>query len=123
MIVVDDSILALWFLQISSDVDYLAALSRLPDGDLRMQWRFRYREGGAPDAWAQHRKSWYESRAGMPLETALEQAREAVNVIGAANGRLEFWELIRGSGSVAEFTAALSMAPFAHVVQTEVRRA
>lgn len=120
-IVVDDSILGLWFLPLSSDCDYLAALNRLPDGELKMQWRFRYREGAAPDAWNQHRKRWYESRTRMPEQAAIAQAREAVRVIATSSGQPEYWELIRGAASVDEFTAALAAAPFAHVLQTKLQ--
>lgn len=115
MIVIDENFVGMWFVQISTDRDYMAALFRTPDG-LQAHWRFRSREGARADAWDQHRKRWYAGLTSEPEADAIVACRRIAHDL-AAQTRGEYWELVRGSSSIEECAEALLRAPFAHVRQ------
>ncbi|HET7909681.1 MAG TPA: hypothetical protein VFL19_03145 [Nitrospira sp.] len=122
-IVLDESILGIWYVKLAEDFDLMIALSR--GGDTGFKVEGRTRQYASPDdPWDEgDRKRWFSG--GIPAKTeeeALKLSRDNMVKIStsfiATFGTKEvpaLFELVRGTHSVEEFAKLLGAMPFAHL--------
>jgi hypothetical protein len=76
-------------------------------------YRFRYSKKDQPDPFDERdEKHWY--RVEGPVEKLISSMSDLSQKIATAAGG-ERWELIRGGGTVEQFTAEFTRLPFAHM--------
>ena len=109
MIEIDDNLLAIWFVTMPPYNDFFAGVSK--PGVLL--YRFRYSKKEQPDPFDERdEKHWY--RVDGPLEKLISTTSEMTQTMAKASGG-ERWELLRGSGTLEQFTAEFAQLPFAHM--------
>ena len=127
-VVIDESIVGIWYAMTSEDEDFMLAVSRREDG-LEMVYRHRY-YNSPDDPWDEKdRKSWYRMVSKQKDEAkAIETAREMVSGVIAIAMRMKrikgdgvMFELLRGESSVEEFGERLRAMPWAHSQQVTLQ--
>lgn len=106
--------IGMWFLPLSDDSDYLAALELTPQG-VKLTYRFRY-HGEVTNPWAPNsndRKSWYSGVSRTTPEEAIATVRALIAVLESSSGR-QSYELLMHDGDVDRFTAELYAQPWAN---------
>src|SRR5262245_30170761 len=130
-IMLDESIRAVWFAQLSDTSDFMAGLNTLPDGNLRLTWRFRYDHPTIQDVWElADEKSWGHanitheanearvvSAVRQMIEAMVEDAKQRHQLTGKRKHVLA--QLVRGKKSVKEFFEEMQRQPWAHVKRTQ----
>jgi hypothetical protein len=114
--ILDDNLLAVWFVTLPNslpEADYLASLTRLPDGKLKLEYRFRYYvDNRAHDS--ADRKRWHSSITDRSVTEVIAMCSGVARSLAATSGG-EWWELLRGTKSFETFRDELLMMPFVHV--------
>jgi hypothetical protein len=111
-ILLNEDLLAVWFMDVSDRSNWLAGLSKHHRGT-RLLWRMRYYEPGTPPD-SPDKKNWYESIYAEPAGEVIQRVRTRLRVVSLfAKDRP--YELIRGDRSLDEFVAEFRRAPFVHV--------
>lgn len=107
----NEQIRAIWFVQVNSSVDWLAAVQEPAPGKARLVYRFRYYADA--EIWdTKDVKNWYAFTGQYP--ELLNTVREMAELMAEARGA-RLCELIRGARSLEEFADLFSSQPFAHV--------
>lgn len=113
MIKMDETIRAIFFVQVSETSNWMAAINEGPNGTIEYMWRMRHGpiDPAKPDDWHNAEKNWYRGTGKMGLEGAFERIRLMLTLLDPlAIGRPH--ELIRGSMTVEEFARELSRQPW-----------
>jgi hypothetical protein len=111
-VLLNDDILAVWFLDVSETSNWLAALSKHPLGT-RLSGRMRYYERNSPPD-SEDQKEWFEEISRDCPEEAIERVRARLRSQSRfAQGNP--YELIRGKRTLDEFVEEFLRAPFVHV--------
>lgn len=106
----DDTLLAVWYIQISTTSNMLSSVSQLPDGKFQMMTRFRYyRDKQAFDS--EDEKSGYQVVSAKP--DALDTFRGLMHEMRARTGGVMF-ELLRESRTTEEMFAVFESWPVVH---------
>jgi hypothetical protein len=71
--------LALFFIQVTADTNWLASVSRTPEGHGYVLYRFRYHDSGALEIG--DRKNWYEIKSTEPPAVALQKTTQVANAM------------------------------------------
>lgn len=98
-ITLDRNTLALFFMQLQPDVNWLACVSRTPEGHGYVLYRFRYQESNLPDV--DDRKAWYEVKSKEPPARVLEKTRQLANVMAVKWG-CTLHSIVREHGDAEE---------------------
>jgi hypothetical protein len=119
MIVIDDNIVAIWFMPTADQQDWLCAISEIePDKKYKIVYRFRYHVDEKNPFESDDRKSWYEGSFTGTRHYAISSMREVVKTMWAATGRgpHKTWpyEIVK-TGTLEEFTKKYLDAPFVFV--------
>lgn len=117
---INEQLLAIWFMPVTTTSDWLAALARTDDGRLRFTSRMRYYNPESTDPHdGKDKKSEYSGVIDGPEDVVLEQVRTAARVLTEhADGPLH--ELIRGSRSPEQFLDELLRQPWAHAKRVNI---
>ena len=116
-ILLDETVRAIWFIQVTPTQDFLQGVNEPKPGEYEMQCRFRYYV--SKDPWDEHdKKSWYRvvSTEGT-LDEFIAKCGEVANKLGDASGakrREQFFELIRGGQSLELFMETFRNQGFVH---------
>lgn len=120
-IVLADKTIAIWFLKLSDDIDYMAGIEwadeesmKANKGTVKLTYRFRYYDHSDPSPWSEaDRKSWYAgTMKDVTKEKAIENFREGINILEKHSGN-KADELINNNGIVALMEEFIKM-PWAH---------
>jgi hypothetical protein len=109
----DDSIRAVWYVQLNAEADWMCGLNKADDG-FRVQYRFRYYETlGAWDGL--DRKNWYRAELkGESPDQVIEAMRKMIAVM-QDKGAGQSFELVRDADETVEaFLTRFTAMPFAH---------
>jgi len=123
MIEIDENIIGLWFASIPNG-DLMAALSRRANGNLEINYRFRYYRD--EKVWDKDKKNWYRVvLKGHDEEHVLTTMRAMFMMTQVRNGAdpLGYYELLRGSMTPKEFAEELQKSHFAHVQNLSMEEA
>lgn len=117
---INDDTIALWFMQVAVDGDWLAHLAKTDEPDaFKFTYRFRYYEGDQSLEFenSQDRKNWYEGTLHKPRGEVIDTIRELQKHLITVDGEVtetDCWELIRGDDeSPDQFMDRLREKPFA----------
>ena len=98
MIEFDDDLIAIWFVTLPPYDDFLAGVTK--PGVLR--YRFRYSKEDQPDPFDERdEKHWYKVEG--PVEKLIELTSQMTQMMADKAGG-ERWELIRGGGTLEQFS-------------------
>ena len=111
----NESIVAIWYADLSEDSDYLMSLSRIDDG-WDLVYRFRYYN--SPDPWDEKdTKNWYRGKLSNENSTEAEVLATLNKVFELmklrADGR-DCYVLLRGEGDFKTFVKEFQKLPFVH---------
>src|ERR1700730_9078855 len=110
-ILLNEDILAVWFVDVSETSNWCAGLSKHPSGT-RLLERMRYYERNSPPD-SPDRRDWYEEISRDSPEEAIERVRARLRSASPfAQGNP--YELIRGNRTLEEFVEEFMRAPFMH---------
>jgi hypothetical protein len=120
-IVIDDNLLAIWWMAIPSrlrpdtnESDLLCSLVRRSPEECELIWRFRYYE--TKGAWdGLDRKNWYQGVVKDPPEEIIATLRVLLKAMSEKAGGNQVYEIVRGDMSTKEFTERFMKMPFVHV--------
>lgn len=114
MIEFDESILGIWFVQLSAESDWMAALHQHESGGVKLLYRFRYYE--TRGAWdGLDRKKWYEAKLSeRDARTACAKMNGVATHLAHAADNAACYACVRGERSLEEFTDYFLTMPFAH---------
>lgn len=113
MIKMDETIRAIFFVQVSETSNWMGAINEGPNGTIEYMWRMRHGpiDPAKPDDWHNAEKNWYHGVAKMGLDGAFERIRLMLTLLDPlAIGRPH--ELIRGAMTLEEFALELSRQPW-----------
>jgi hypothetical protein len=117
-IVIDDNLLAIWWIKLPPASDLLCSLIRRSPTECEIVYRFRYYE--TESAWdGLDRKNWYEGIVTAPPEEVIPKLREMFGVLSVAAGGSKVYELLRGERSTDQFMRAFARMPFVHMKEGE----
>lgn len=108
--VVDETIVGIWFVAYSDMKDFMAGLSR--EGEtFRIKFRVRYHK--SMEVWAAGSRShWTEGvHTGCTEAEAIDGVRQFVDMVCAIEPIAGRWELLRGARTPDEFTELLIKMP------------
>lgn len=116
-IMMDETIRAIWFIQVTPKQDFLQAINEPKPGEYEMQYRFRYY--ASKDPWDERdTKNWYAVKATSgTLEDFIAKCGKVAHTLGDACGakkRRQFFELIRGGQSLELFMETFHHQGFVH---------
>jgi|ERR1041384_4470602 hypothetical protein len=116
-IMMDETIRAIWFVQVTPTQDFLQAINEPTPGNYEMQYRFRYYVSLHPFD-ERDVKNWYavKSKRGT-LTEFIQKCAKVAHTLGDACGakkRGQFFELIRGQQSLDLFMETLRNQRFLH---------
>jgi hypothetical protein len=130
-IVIDENLVAIWFIDLPPAEDYLMSLSRVPNGGMRFVYRVRHHSPQSTDPFDEHDdKSWHTFETDDPnvekaISAARSMARGLLGVAAAIHGGKapeKVYEFIRKPGVSAEaFMEEFMKAPFVHVQRKTVQ--
>lgn len=109
-ITINENLMSIWFFSFAGG-DWMAGVSKTPDGQGKVDYRFRYYKDDK--VWdSQDSKHWYEAKGPLSRIEALterifEMAQELMPVTGT-------YVLKRGARSDEEFLSEFEHAPFVH---------
>ena len=108
----DDSLMGVWYLQLTECTDVLAAVVALPSGKFSVRYRVRhYRDNMVFDS--EDKKSYYVAEVSDPLETVLQKMRKILHTMRLFDS-LSLFEIVRGSLTTEEMAAAFESWPVVH---------
>lgn len=122
-VVIDETIVAIWFFDLGPTEDYIMALNRTATGGIRFVYRVRHHNPDSKDPFDdKDQKSWSAFETSNPdEEKAISAAREMAKGlvgVGVAVGTVKLphkiYELIRGEATVEQFAEQLMKHPWAH---------
>ncbi|MFL6600760.1 MAG: hypothetical protein ACJ8R9_05460 [Steroidobacteraceae bacterium] len=111
-ILLNEDILAVWFVDVSETSNWCAALSKHPLGT-RLMGRMRYYERNSPPD-SEDQKDWFEEILRDSPEEAIEKVRARFRS-ASAFAQSKPYELIRGNRTLDDFVEEFLQAPFIHV--------
>jgi hypothetical protein len=120
--VMDDTILGVWFCALPDNQDYMATLNRKIGGGFKLTYRFRYyrdsRAFGSDDT-----KHWYNVTIDryLPEEAIAIVSGITATLTEAAGPKAERWEILRGTLTLDEFMDKFMKLPFVHVREGDVK--
>lgn len=115
LIPIDERLLALWYLRIDRESDFLAGFSSMEDGDFRFAYRFRYYSATSSNPHdGKDEKANYVVCMPAPQETALRQVRELLRVL-TQHAEGELCELMRANRTLPEFFTEIQQQDWAHL--------
>jgi hypothetical protein len=107
---ITDGTQALWYITIPNG-DWMAGINAQDGGGFKLTHRFRYYRDN--EAWdSKDEKRWYSGEID-DLAKGIEAVRLIVQKLKEA-GAGQSWEILRGTGSIEEFTAQFMRLPFVH---------
>lgn len=113
---IDDNLLGIWFMEVSSSQDWMAGLSKTnTPGELIIQYRHRYYKDRKAHGSADE-KSWYQGTlADTSIEIGIEQVRLIVRYL-SEHAVGDPYELLRGDKSIETFISEFQALPFTHFI-------
>lgn len=115
MIKMDNSVLAIWCVEIrgESDGNWMATLMKGEKGEYRMEYRFRwYRDDKHHHS--EDKRSFFTVQFNPEITSdakAIEHGHEVYEVARKQSNSTISWELVRGARSTDEFVDALASMP------------
>lgn len=132
MIVMDEKIIATWFIVLSDESDYMAAISwaneesmKAGKGEIDLVYRFRYYDKERPNAEpfaGIDKKNWYSGKVeAASKEEALTKMRGAINILASVVNQKP--DEIVNTGGVEQFINELASKPWAHMKKEKMGEA
>lgn len=112
MIELSDKIVAIWFLQIDEESDFMACLERERDDYFTLSFRFRYYVVEGPEFNGWDEKRWYKGDYHGTKEAAMEAAQGAITNLEKASGH-KADKIMASTGE--EYMDILKTVPWAHM--------
>lgn len=112
---------AIWFIQLEPDQDWLASVYTTEEGEVKAEYRFRYyvddKSFGSDD-----KKSWYSLNTSASVSQALEIFREAYNKLSELSSG-EHYEILMDETGIDGFMEKFKQLPFFNGIELSTNEA
>ena len=113
-IVIDETLVGMWYILFATGNDWLGAVSRCGDGTYELNYRHRYYRDDLTTSDSQDVKHWYTVKTeGGNDEQVITWVRTTTQTLAEALGT-EVTEILVHDGDVEAFLRELTAQPFAH---------
>ena len=107
----------IWFMRVNEAVDFMAGLESMPDGEFKIDYRFRYYDPAVGDPFSPENKDekhWYTVKAKRSRINMIRSVQLLVSRLEAKTGH-QCTEILMKNGEVSQFMAELARQPWAHI--------
>lgn len=108
----DDTLMGVWYLQLTEVTDVLAAVVARPTGKFNIRYRVRhYKDNAVFDS--EDKKNYYGGDVSDPLEVVIAKMRKVMHTMRLFE-TLSLFELVRGSLTTDEMVREFESWPVVH---------
>ena len=115
MITFDDTMIAVWFIGLNDETDWLCSIQE-HDDHYEVHYRFRYYNDDK-NFDSEDEKHWYSAmmpKKEVSRKKVISVMREAFTLLKDESDKEEAYELLRGKGSFEDFREEFLSLPFVH---------
>lgn len=117
-ILFNDDLVAFWFMDVSPTSNWLAAISKAPEGQFKVQWRACAITQPGSDPFSKDERNWYEGVVSGSEPDVIGKMSQVARFL-TQMGQGPLFERIRGEQSAEAFLKELAQLPFMHARRLE----